>query len=272
MAFRALRQKLTRPKELGYVNTLQLAIRWAIRNLYRSALLIRWKIYRLRNFKPITHDDHWSEERIRQHLFAQENIIRAVLSSSTGQSFLEIGIGSEPRIERMQLILDNEIRYTGCDFKSVSSTHQKTLELRGMLSDRIRFVANEVGTYSWTLFALLQPNEQFDIIFIDGHHTFYVDLPAFILAHYLLKPGGYLLVDDITWTLSFLRRNLVEHFDQWCFYRNMYDFSEYAEEQQNIPHLKMIVEGLLLSRMGYTKVEEYSTPDRWLLRKPEAPL
>jgi predicted O-methyltransferase YrrM len=258
MVFRALRHKFTRAKELGYPNALQ--------------LVVRWKIHRWKNYKAVTLGDDWSVKRIRRHLVAQEEIVRAVLSSCTGQSFLEIGIGSGPRIERMQLILDNEIRYTGCDFKSVCSMHQKELELRGMLGDKIRFVGNEVGTYSWTLFEFMQSNEQFDVIFIDGHHTFYVDLPAFILAHYLLKPGGYLLIDDITWTLSFLRRNLAQNFGEWCFYRNMYDFSQYDKEQQNIPHVEMIAEGLLLSRMGYSKVEKYSIPYRWLLQKPEPPL
>lgn len=42
----------------------------------------------------------------------------------------------------------------------------------------------------------------FDFCFIDGAHTWEVDSCAFFLAEKLLKPGGWMLFDDLTWTIG----------------------------------------------------------------------
>jgi predicted O-methyltransferase YrrM len=42
----------------------------------------------------------------------------------------------------------------------------------------------------------------FDFCFIDGAHTWEVDSCAFFLAEKLLKPGGWILFDDLTWTIA----------------------------------------------------------------------
>ena len=42
----------------------------------------------------------------------------------------------------------------------------------------------------------------FDFVFIDGAHTWEVDSCAFFLSEKLLKPGGWMLFDDLTWTIA----------------------------------------------------------------------
>jgi predicted O-methyltransferase YrrM len=42
----------------------------------------------------------------------------------------------------------------------------------------------------------------FDFCFIDGAHTWEVDSCAFFLAEKLLTPGGWMLFDDLTWTIA----------------------------------------------------------------------
>ena len=42
----------------------------------------------------------------------------------------------------------------------------------------------------------------FDFVFIDGAHTWEVDGLAFFLVDRLLEPDGWLLFDDVHWTLS----------------------------------------------------------------------
>src|SRR3989338_6954734 len=89
---------------------------------------------------------------------------------------------------------------------------------------------------------MLKRGEQYDVICVDGPHPFHIDLPAMILVDKLLKPGGHLLLDDIPWTLNFLKANMMRSLSQWYFYRTMYNFSDYTEEQQSLPHIKMIAE------------------------------
>jgi len=199
----------------------------------------------------------------------KEEIIRKVLFQKNSKSFLEIGIGQFPNLERIKLIAKNKIKYTGLDFKSVCENHKQELELKGLKSPNIRYLSNEVGTYSWTLFKILKKKQKFDLIYLDGHHTFYIDLPAFILAHFLLKPSGYLLIDDVNWTLEFLRKNLSKNYLDWYFYHKMYNFSEYDENQQKIPHMKMIIKNLLIPKLKYSEIKKFRTVDFMVFKKKD---
>ena len=198
----------------------------------------------------------------------QENNLRTILAGTPGQAFLEVGIGSSPRIQRLRSMLANNVTYTGCDFSSVCERHKKILQQERINTGKMRFLSNRLGTYAWTLMELLRSGDQFDVIYLDGHHTFYVDLPAVMLCHFLLKPGGYFLLDDIFWTLNFMKRQLYNMPGEWFFYRKVYDFASYEDEQQSMPHIKMMAEATLIERLGYQKIEQYSTPGWWTLRKP----
>lgn len=242
----------------------------SVRNL---PLWIEWKIFRLSCHRP----RHGAPTRETVTLadaerMTQEDTIKKIVSETETRTVLEIGIGAGPHIDRLSFMLKNGVHYTGCDFTVVCEHHRKQIERARLDSDRIRLLGNSVGSYSWTLFELLNNGEQFDAIYLDGHHTFYVDLPALTLAHYLLKPGGYFLADDIQWTLSGLRNNLMNSFDEWRFYRNVYHFADYSEDQQELPHIGLMVERILMKQLGYQKIEAYSTPYWWTLRKPRAPM
>ena len=75
-------------------------------------ILLLWLFFRVKYFSnqnnttvnlssPKTTDD-LSEKK--------ENLIQSVLSDSGNKSFLEIGIGMNPNIERVKLLLKNHIR------------------------------------------------------------------------------------------------------------------------------------------------------------------
>ena len=267
---RDIKPKIKRQiNEIGLLDTIGLISR----RLYSGSLTwLNTRILRLRwHFFQLRHKDYQSEVRFESYYNTAEEFMRLIFSQSKGQSFLEIGIGRMPNIKRLQLISQNNMRYTGCDFKDVCSTHERIIKKnKDIAFDKIRFLDNQVGTYSWTLFELLRKDEKFDIIYLDGHHTFYIDCPALVLAHFLLRPGGVFLLDDIEWTLQFMKKYLVTHIGEWNFYRKMYNFSQYDEDQQSLPHVGMMAETILLNRLGYSKIDEYSTPGWWALRKPFA--
>ena len=257
---------LQRVQQQGFSNTLRLVWRRAGKKLAHLAYLPAWYVFKLRNlgFTDTTEGVRGINEN------EKEQSIRKILSAMHGGTFLEIGIGEFPRFVRLELINKNSINYTGCDFESVCKSHQEELAIKGFDTSRINFVTNSTGTYSWTLFEMLQSGQQFDTIYVDGHHTFYIDLPAMLLADKLLKPGGYLLLDDTSWTLSFLRSRMMKSISQWYFYHTIYDLSEYTEAQQSLPHIGMIAEELLIKRSGYTKDADLSSRMWWALKKPKS--
>ena len=64
-------------------------------------------------------------------------------------------------------------------------------------------------TYNWELMKIIEKQTInnsckpiFDFCYIDGAHNFEIDTCAFFLVDKLLKPGGYILFDDLKWTYA----------------------------------------------------------------------
>ena len=59
-------------------------------------------------------------------------------------------------------------------------------------------------SYTWHLKRNLASYMQrpFDFVFIDGAHTWDTDGFAFFLVEKVLRPGGWIVFDDLTWTFS----------------------------------------------------------------------
>jgi predicted O-methyltransferase YrrM len=235
----------------------------------RDPRMLGWHLFRARHreYRSLPIPEVADESRDWGQI--HETHLRSIVTGTPGQSFLEIGIGWTPRVARMKDFQDSGIRYTACDFAAVCDHHGTEFQAAGVDLSKVRFLPNRVGTYAWPLTELVRTGEQFDVIYLDGHHTFYVDLPALLLADLLLKPGGYMLLDDIVWTLNFMKRQLYHVRNEWGFYRKMYDFAGYEPEQEAIPHIKLMAEAILIGRLGYQKLNENSTPFWWALRKPE---
>jgi predicted O-methyltransferase YrrM len=65
-------------------------------------------------------------------------------------------------------------------------------------------VALTETSYTWELMAYLEagPQPRFDFVYVDGAHLWDVDGFAFFLLDRLLEPGGWVLFDDLNWTLD----------------------------------------------------------------------
>jgi len=79
------------------------------------------------------------------------------------------------------------------------------LERTGLMS-YVTPVLSE-SSYNWELMKLIEEQTyqgkcrpRFDFCFIDGGHLWEVDGLAFFLVDKLLKPGGWILFDDVYWT------------------------------------------------------------------------
>lgn len=249
-------------------------VRTMLRRMRHVLELPGWGLFRVLN-RGYTYSGRFariadgpSDEEVSAVLTRQEALLRSVTAGQPGLRFLEIGIGPEPIVDRMRLFEAKGTSYTGVDFDSVCRHHRRMLARAGVAGEAIEYLGNETGTYAWTLFDLMRAGRRFDVVYLDGHHTFYVDLPAFILADRVLESGGWLLIDDIRWTLGGFRQSLTRHFSAWRFYHSMYEWSAYTEEQRWVPHIGLIAEGLVIGELGYGLDASRSTPYWWALRKP----
>lgn len=99
-------------------------------------------------------------------------------------------------------------------------------------------------SYAWGLATMVrdleragQPVEIFDFVYLDGAHAFHHDAPACAILKRMIKPGGYLVVDDMKWTFNSsptmnpTRRPEVGE--------------SYTDEQLSVAHVGLIVDVLL---------------------------
>lgn len=71
------------------------------------------------------------------------------------------------------------------------------------LAERVTTVYAK-GSFTWELMGMLErePQPRFDFVYLDAGHTWDVTGFGFFLVDKLLAPGGWLLFDDLNWTIA----------------------------------------------------------------------
>jgi predicted O-methyltransferase YrrM len=101
-------------------------------------------------------------------------------------------------------------RLTSVDNQSALEREPSAAELlrRAGLEHRVE-LAFEATTYNWFLHRRLRERQSegrveplYDFCFLDGAHTWVDDGFAFFLVDQLLRPGGWILFDDLPWKLD----------------------------------------------------------------------
>ena len=138
---------------------------------------------------------------------------------------------------------------TGVDNLSARERDPSAQDLvdKAGLTDRVTYVYEETS-YNWFLHDTLRKQladgaiePLYDFVFIDGAHTWEADALAFELVDRLLKPGGWILLDDLDWTLD----------ERWP------DVPQY---QKDIPQIRAVWELLALTNPQYDRFE---TEGQW---------
>ncbi|MEM8804226.1 MAG: class I SAM-dependent methyltransferase [Pseudomonadota bacterium] len=101
-------------------------------------------------------------------------------------------------------------------------------------------------SYHWNLSKLIREGkgEFFDVIYIDGAHTYLHDALAFFMCDRLLKVGGILVFDDWYWAFA-NSKWMADTRDQFM-----------TEEQAEALQIKMFLEELVNDHVGYKEVEK----------------
>lgn len=108
-------------------------------------------------------------------------------------------------------------------------------------SDRVT-VYYEPTSYTWRLMKFLEqePQPTFDLCYLDGAHNWFVDGFAFYLVHLLLKPGGWIIFDDLDWTYS-----------QSPGLKNSEFVKNMPEEERETPQVRKVYELLVKNHPDY---------------------
>jgi predicted O-methyltransferase YrrM len=117
-------------------------------------------------------------------------------------------------------------------------------------------------SYTWELMKLLERQTRdartepcFDFVFIDGGHTWDSDGFSFLLADRLLRPGGWVLFDDVTWTPSVCAG------DAWV--------DAMPAEEREVAHVEKVFNLLVMTDAHYDSFE-FDGVWAWARKKPNA--
>lgn len=188
-----------------------------------------------------------------------------LLRQKPGCRFLEIGVGPTLRQEPFRAINELGIRYVGLDFEHVCAERRSDLARAGIADRNIAFVGNAAGTYLLNLIKLAKNRESFDIVYLDGSHSIYVDLAAAIAAVRLLRPGALFLFDDVRF--SFGRRHLIQTTAQ---YADANETGHLTEDEASEPHVTIIIRDYLIPLFSFEVERSWSDPDWIALRAPKS--
>ena len=181
----------------------------------------------------------------------QGEIVYSLVKNSDITNILELGFAHGTSTCYMAAALEEKGKgkITSIDRKDAKNRQPNVFELleKTKLDKYINLVfANK--TYNWELMKLIELNTKnnicqpvFDFCFLDGSHNFEIDCAAFFLADKLIKPGGYLLLDDLFWSYensaSLKDTDFVKQMD---------------EDERKLPHVKKIFDLVVMQHPDYT--------------------
>lgn len=187
-----------------------------------------------------------------------------LLRQHPGCRFLEIGVGPTLRQERFRAINELGLQYVGLDFEHVCAERRADLAAAGIADRNITFLGNASGTYHFNLIRLARSRETFDVIYLDGSHSIYVDLAAAFAAVRLLRPGALFLFDDVRF--CFGKRHLVQSTAQ---YADAHESRPLTEDEAHEPHVMIIIRDYLIPLFSFEVERSWSDPDWIALRTPK---
>jgi predicted O-methyltransferase YrrM len=103
----------------------------------------------------------------------------------------------------------------------------------------------EPASYNWRLMKLIEENHTtFDLCYLDGGHDWYNTGLAFFLVDKLLRPGGWIIFDDLDWTMEHLNT-------QWALRKPL--------EERITPQVRKVWELLVKPHANYTNFREQAS-------------
>ena len=129
-------------------------------------------------------------------------------SNENGITVAEIGVDIGATSVELIKVLNEKDTYYLFDFENV--VRELSSDLEGINTNNVNIVpignTRKYGdSYSYNLAKLMlewrKNNKKFDVVYLDGAHTFIHDGVTVCILKEMLADGGYLILDDIEWSL-----------------------------------------------------------------------
>jgi predicted O-methyltransferase YrrM len=141
---------------------------------------------------------------------------------------------------------------------------------RAGLGDRVTIV-REYSSYNWFLKREIEAasdaegncEPRYDFCYLDGSKNWNIDGLAVVLIEKLLRPGGWLLMDDLEWTYE-SNPWIVPHDDGR-------PLGPMSEDERTRPHLLAVFELLVKQHPSFTRFVREDAWYGWAQKQPGAP-
>jgi len=131
---------------------------------------------------------------------------------------------------------------------------EETIERAG-LSHRVELVKVRDSSYDWHLAQLVRERSDaegnceplYDFCYLDGAHNLAIDAAAVVFIEKLLRPGGWLLLDDLDWTYEegsdeSVQSDGVTH--------------PLSEEERAVPHVRLVYDLIVRQHPAFSRFHD----------------
>ena len=140
---------------------------------------------------------------------------------------------------------------------------------RAGVAERVRIV-REFSSYTWWLKEQVQARSDrhgnveplYDFVYLDGAKNWTIDGLAVVLVEKLLRPGGWLLMDDLDWTYA---QDPGRDATDGIVHR------ELSEAERTEPHLRAVFELIVAQHPSFTDVRVQDEWWGWARKAPGEP-
>lgn len=197
---------------------------------------------------------------------AQATFLRDFIVLRDLRDLLEIGFYQGKSSSYLAAILEDrggEGHLTTIDRMSAKDKSPDIEELLGALglTHRVTPLWAE-RSYTWELGRMVRDGRRalFDFCYFDGGHTWDPTGFGFVLVDMLLKPGGWIIFDDLDWTIE---KSIARSEGRASAY------ARFSEDERQARNVRMVFE-TIVPHLGYDSLSEEPRFHWGIARKPSA--
>ena len=184
----------------------------------------------------------------------QGRVVYDHVRATRPREVLELGTAHGVGAAYIAAGLDAGARLTTVDFAGAAyDPAPEDVLARAGVADRVEIV-REFSSYTWWLKEQVQARSdahgnvepRFDFVYLDGAKNWTIDGLAVVLVEKLLRPGGWLLMDDLDWTYA---DDPGREATDGVVHR------ELSEPERTEPHLRAVFELIVAQHPSFTELQ-----------------